>query len=425
MAEVQFANVGARGRKAIVRGYIYTRQRAGNDHTWSHWFCVRRHKGCRGRIHISPDERNYKVTAEHDHIPSYGECKAKLALSALRTQAQNEPNSNPLHLTQGVLVQADSETLVSLPKENSMKRTIQRIRRQHQPALPTTINDIVEIPEQYATIEGENWVQYNNFGNEENGRIIIFATQDSIRHLSRSAMWYGDGTFKCVPRILCQLYTLHYEANDNVLMGCFALMQNKTEASYEEMFRAVRDMLPPQDPEVARKFSCDFELAATNAISRIFVNISYNYCFFHFSQSLWRKAQMCGVAGAYGQEDEHELRSQFHACIALAYVPTEHVQAAFLDLRETADKRLDEVLDLLEDFYIMGRRRGRGRATPRYPIHTWNVYERTIQGLPRTNNTVEAWNRRWKTVVGKSHPNIFLMLEKIKKRHFTWQASRS
>ena len=412
MAEIKFTTEGARGRKAVVCGFIYTRQRAGNDRTWSHWFCVRRSQGCRGRIHISPDERQYKLTSEHDHPESHGDCKAKLALSAVKRQARDEPNSNPLHLTQGVLVQADSETLVSLPKEKSIKRTIQRIRRQHQPALPASIDDLGEIPEQYANIDGENWVQNDNIGNHNNGRIIVFARRDSIRQMCRSALWYGDGTFKCVPRILCQLYTIHYEVNDNVLLGCFALMQNKTEASYEELFRAIRNMLPQQDPKVPLNFSSDFELAATNAMSRIFPNAESQYCFFHFSQSLWRKAQTCGIAGVYGQEDEHELRSHFHACLALAFVPPEHVRAAFLDLREAADERLDEVLDLLEDFYIMGRRRGRGRAAPRYPIQTWNVYQRTIEGRPRTNNTVEAWNRRWKIVTGKAHPNIFLCLRK-------------
>ena len=130
---------------------------------------------------------------------------------------------------------------------------------------------------------------------------------------------------------------------------------------------------------------------------------------------MWRKAQTCGIAAAYGNENELELRAQFHACLSLAFVPPEHVQAAFTDLWNVTDERLDDIFHLLEDYYIVGRRRGRGRSAPRYPIQSWNVYERTVQGIPRTNNTAEAWNRRWKVIVGKAHPNIFAMLEKMMK----------
>ena len=80
-----------------------------------------------------------------------------------------------------------------------------------------------------------------------------------------------------------------------------------------------------------------------------------------------------------------------------------------------ADERLYDILHLLKDNYIMGQRRGRGRAPPLHHIQSWNVYERTVQGIPRTNNTAEAWNRRWKVIVGKAYPDIIAMLEKMKK----------
>ena len=53
--------------------------------------------------------------------------------------------------------------------------------------------------------------------NELNNRVIIFGLQESIRHMARSNLWFGDGTSQCVPKIFTQLYTLLYEINDNVL----------------------------------------------------------------------------------------------------------------------------------------------------------------------------------------------------------------
>ena len=34
--------------------------------------------------------------------------------------------------------------------------------------------------------------------------------------MARSNLWFGDGSFQCVPKIFTQIYTLHYEINDNV-----------------------------------------------------------------------------------------------------------------------------------------------------------------------------------------------------------------
>ena len=415
MDEIKFTGEEMKGRKAVINGYIYTRQRAGTEHKWSQWFCTKRVEGCSGRVHISPGETDFKLTCNHNHIPNYGEAKAKLIVSSVKRRATEEPNLAPMHVTQDALTQSDAETLAALPKEASLKRAIQRERRKHQPALPTSISDLEEVPDMYSYVNGENWVLFDNRHDENNNRVIIFGLQESIRNMVRSKLWFGDGTFQCVPKIFTQLYTLHYEINDNVLHGCFALMQNKTERSYEIMFNALRDLLPRNQQDGPERFSSDFELAATNAFSTTFPTAEQQFCYFHFSQSLWRKAQTCGIAAAYGNENELELRAQFHACLSLAFVPPEHVQAAFTDLWNVTDERLDDIFHLLEDYYIVGRRRGRGRSAPRYPIQSWNVYERTVQGIPRTNNTAEAWNRRWKVIVGKAHPNIFAMLEKMMK----------
>ena len=128
---------------------------------------------------------------------------------------------------------------------------------------------------------------------------------------------------------------------------------------------------------------------------------------------MWRKAQNSGIATLYSTDEA--IRTQFHSVLGLAFIPEDHVVNAFLELRENSRAEMDDILDLVEDYYILGRRRGRGRQTPRYPIETWNVVARTVRGAPRTNNSVEAWNRRWNALIGKPHPNIFEFLLALKK----------
>ena len=157
MVTIQFTSERVRCRKAIVEGYIYSRHRAGNETKWSQYFCIRRTNGCKGRIHISPSEQEFKLTSKHNHLPNFGESKAILAVSEVKRQAREEPNTHPLHITQQVLTAVDSETLVALPQEKSLKRSIQRVRREHQPALPRSLDEFDELPIRYREINGDNF----------------------------------------------------------------------------------------------------------------------------------------------------------------------------------------------------------------------------------------------------------------------------
>ena len=86
---------------------------------------------------------------------------------------------------------------------------------------------------------------------------------------------------------------------------------------------------------------------------------------------------------------------------------------SLVELRFHCEERLGDVLDLVEDYYVRGRRGGRnGRTAVRFPPHMWNVYKKTSEGIPRTNNIAKAWNRRWTTLVGRNHPNLYQKLTK-------------
>ena len=45
----------------------------------------------------------------------------------------------------------------------------------------------------------------------------------------------------------------------------------------------------------------------------------------------------------------------------------------------------------------------------------WNLYNKTLNGEDRTNNHVEAANRRFKTELGMSHPTIWKFIDGLKK----------
>jgi hypothetical protein len=58
---------------------------------------------------------------------------------------------------------------------------------------------------------------------------------------------------------------------------------------------------------------------------------------------------------------------------------------------------------------------GTRNVPPRYPIHFWKVHDRLISSIPRTNNSLEAWNRQFGVLVEISHAPFFRLLIVIRK----------
>ncbi|CAM4939652.1 unnamed protein product [Rotaria socialis] len=58
---------------------------------------------------------------------------------------------------------------------------------------------------------------------------------------------------------------------------------------------------------------------------------------------------------------------------------------------------------------------GTGRTKPQFDHKLWNVYDRVIAAVPRSNNSVEGWHNAFATRVAINHPNIVKLAEKIRR----------
>ncbi|CAF3357123.1 unnamed protein product [Rotaria socialis] len=52
---------------------------------------------------------------------------------------------------------------------------------------------------------------------------------------------------------------------------------------------------------------------------------------------------------------------------------------------------------------------------PLFPIEIWNVYDRTVVNLPRSNNSIEGWQNAFARLVAIVHPSITKLTEKIRR----------
>ncbi|CAN7944621.1 unnamed protein product, partial [Ixodes hexagonus] len=246
-------------------------------------------------------------------------------------------------------------------------------------------------------------------GEGDVNRIILFATKRNLECLGSAGAWFCDGTFKVVPSLFYQLYTLHALKNGIIVPMVYGLLPNKTEETYRRFFSVVIDNVGPC---AVRGLYTDFEIAAINAARDIISDIRIQGCFFHLAQSVHRKLCALGFQARYGTDEAFAVKMKMLP--ALAFLPVWAIPEAFQDLLEVFPQEAIELADYFEDVYV-GRPRRNGVCSAQFPPKLWSVYEAAHDGMPRTNNSVEAWHYGLQSNVRCTSPNIWVFLESLKK----------
>ena len=65
----------------------------------------------------------------------------------------------------------------------------------------------------------------------DSDRLILLGKRELLDGLARAKLWLADGTFKVVPSLFFQLYTIHFELVSGINSAAvYCLVQNKTQA---------------------------------------------------------------------------------------------------------------------------------------------------------------------------------------------------
>jgi len=127
---------------------------------------------------------------------------------------------------------------------------------------------------------------------------VIFCARSELTALYQSDFVVCDGTFEMAPDSAYQLYTLHSFIHGEALALFWALLPNKSQATYQEIFGAIRDCFVATFGDVGRSrvFLADFELAAINALKNAFPQSTVKGCTFHFHQAVMRRVQTVSIS---------------------------------------------------------------------------------------------------------------------------------
>ena len=134
-------------------------------------------------------------------VKTVGEMKTKM----------NEMNATSSSSQASVVATLDNDVLMALPKRKTVARTLQRARQKAATAaswgtpMPPVPSDL-----QFAIpIAFIDMVLYDSGPGDD--RMILMGCAKLFDGLARADLWLADGTFKAMPNVFFQLYSIHFD----------------------------------------------------------------------------------------------------------------------------------------------------------------------------------------------------------------------
>lgn len=253
-------------------------------------------------------------------------------------------------------------------------------------------------------------------------RALIFGTEEGLRRLDSAKYWVIDGTFRTAPTLFRQLMTIMASCgpdHQSAYPAIFTLMTSKTELLYRSVFAKIIEAAEAIDLDLSPSvILSDFEKAIINASKLEFPESKHNCCFFHFSKNLLDHIRSEKMSHLFDQ-NQHNFNI-YKKVQALAFLPSEEIPEAFATLKKEAPENLHEFFAYVEEFYVLGKvtrvnkKKKVFRSDPLFPPALWSVYDSVKQRVPRTTNQIEAFHRRWNSLVGLN-PGVFKVIEELRK----------
>ena len=237
----------------------------------------------------------------------------------------------------------------------------------------------------------------------------MFGSQESIDFLRNTPDWFL--VFYTIPPQFLQLYTFHGFNRGRNAVGVYALLQDKTVATYGRMMNHLNFLTGGVVPN---SINFDFEIGAINAVRGEYPNSNVYGCLFHLSKNVYKKVQANGLAALY--LNDQVFRNNIRMICTLAFVPIPDIQRSFNALCQICGNGEVPIIDYFATNYVGELHNGIRRPLI-FDHELWSVYDRVVNNLPRTTNAVEGWHNAFARSVGQSHANIWTFIDMLKKEH--------
>jgi hypothetical protein len=418
---------GEFGKKLCYEGYYYVVDRDYvklKNINKVQWKCERvvttkTTARCGGRVTSKGYNEPVIVTTDHNHIP---EPKKKGKLEHLNNikDLAFKTRDVPRSIIRSASMKLDNAISSLIPSNDALLSTVKRVRKEKAGyGLNPTCLEEINVPDElrYTIVEeGKTPEEFYWDDSLDGKRIMIFTTQKNIDMLCEHRNWYIDGTFDVSPKIYKQMVTIHALINNKVLPLVYALLPDKDGTSYVALYKMLLGYLKRHPKSI----NIDFELANIKAIKELFPSTKIYGCFFHFTQNMWKHVQCENKVVEFISGAEYYYL--FRALQSLAFVPLEHVDFVF-DFIKKKFQQFNVTLSYFEKYYLGTKSRTTYQPAV-FPREIWSVYERVINDLPRTNNSVEAWHKAFQLCCG-SKPGVYKLIQNFREENKLSELARS
>jgi len=210
MALVGEHGTSCRGQRTfIVQSHEYWKKRE-NANGQTVWWCCKHQSFACPAIIKSVGLRVVGQVPDHNHEGNVATALARQAVGAMKDQLGTQPLVRPSAVVATISAQLSDDVLMALPKRATLGRTLRHFRHMKNvasgetplPPAPTDLN--FTIPELF-----KDFLLYDSGPGPH--RILMFGDLTLLDGLARADLWLADGTFKVVPSIYYQLYSIHFE----------------------------------------------------------------------------------------------------------------------------------------------------------------------------------------------------------------------
>ncbi|XP_022831335.1 uncharacterized protein LOC111359874 [Spodoptera litura] len=392
-----------RGRKLLLYNGFQFHKKYDNKDGSVMWRCTKA-PACFGSVRVL----NEAVQKENPHSCDRSEITnvVKEALHNLKDRVkslQGEPISTVYQETLLSLHERGLNLVTNLPEFKNIKTGLYNARNKSHGVKKTTFKNgaEVEIPGTY-----QDFLLFDYQENET--RIIGFASQEGRQRMATIRDFYADGTFKCCIKPFYQLYVIHGDlSNDSensyIIPLVYVLLMSKKEKTYTTMFRLIKAQIPNWNP---KKIVIDFEKAVMNSIQTVLPNTEIKGCYFHFCQALVKRAKQLKVT-----KNRNQLK-HLALCLALPLLPEHLIDDAYLYIMEDCprENNITKFNDYLVKTWLEGGK---------FPTHIWNVCGQKN----RTTNALESWHATINRFIPNKKINMLKLLHVLKRDALLQNAS--
>ena len=171
---------------------------------------------CKARLTTSGDRVVSSRDPDHNHTGNVSIARALKAVGEMKNKI-TDLTVTPSSSQAAVMSELPDDSLMAMTRQATVSRALRRHRKKVTdaangdtplPAIPKGL--LFDIPpESFADI-----VVFDS--DPGDNRLILISCNELLDGLARAPMWLADGTFKVVPSVFFQLYTIHFAFGNGV-----------------------------------------------------------------------------------------------------------------------------------------------------------------------------------------------------------------